>query len=300
MDQNFIKNAQSWGDGGQQWLNSIPDLISKYEKKWNIRVEKPFALSYNYVAPATQKTGSAVVLKIGYPDDEEFLNEIQALQVFNGNKTVRLLKTNLADSVILIEKITPGKPLSTYDDDNLATQIICSVIKELHKPLPNNHSFPSIDDWGKKAFNTFRKNSEGTFPQYLVTKAESLFKKLIHSATTSVLCHGDLHHDNILSSNREEWLAIDPKGVTAEPTYEVAAMIRNPYHKLRSINNLNSLLQQRIAILAHELNHDPQRIHSWCFVQTVISGLWSIEGGTKKPDHAIKVATALDSIEKVF
>src|SRR6266567_6137524 len=42
------------------------------------------------------------------------------------------------------------------------------------------------------------------------------------SSAEPVLVHGDLHHDNVLSSARAGWLAIDPKGVAAEPAYETS------------------------------------------------------------------------------
>lgn len=39
--------------------------------------------------------------------------------------------------------------------------------------------------------------------------------------------HGDLHHENILSSVREPWLAIDPKGLIGESEYEVISFLLN-------------------------------------------------------------------------
>src|SRR6266567_3540278 len=62
------------------------------------------------------------------------------------------------------------------------------------------------------------------------------------SSAEPVLVHGDLHHDNVLSSARAGWLAIDPKGVAAEPAYETAAMLRNPRSKLQQHPELEQIL----------------------------------------------------------
>ena len=59
-------------------------------------------------------------------------------------------------------------------------------------------------------------------------KAESLFAGLLASMDAPVVLHGDLHHFNILSAQRQPWLAIDPKVVPGEPAYETGAFIRNP------------------------------------------------------------------------
>lgn len=119
--------------------------------------------------------------------------------------------------------------------------------------------------------------------------------ELISSSETPVLVHGDLHHDNVLSSDREGWLAIDPKGIAAEPAYETAAMIRNPYKKIEDIQNLDEVFRKRIIILSEKLEFDPNRIRKWCLAQTILSGVWTRDDNDYVK-HALKVAHALDNI----
>ena len=123
-----------------------------------------------------------------------------------------------------------------------------------------------------------------------------LIEDLIASSATPVLVHADLHHDNVLSSKRDGWLAIDPKGIVAEPAYETAAMIRNPYNKLKDMENIEETLRSRILILSEELGFDPKRICNWCLAQTVLSGVWTRDD-TAYTKHALKVAQALDNIK---
>lgn len=298
MTDEFTQHTLERGDAGKLWLARIPEIIKACEENWQISVLPPFKLNYNYVAPATRKDGTQVVLKIGFPGDNEFISEVSALEVFNGEGTERLLETNSTNSAILIETVTPGNPLSELSDDEEATRTLARVMKKLWKPAPPGSNFITVLEWAKELSQLQSRfgGKTGPLPEYIVLKAQRYFKELTPSQDTPVLLHGDLHHDNVLSSDRGGWLAIDPKGVLAEPCYEVAAMIRNPYEKLKDIPNLEPLLEARIRIFSEELGFDPQRIQKWCIAQCVLSAVWNMDG-QKGWEHAIRVAEALDKID---
>jgi streptomycin 6-kinase len=81
-------------------------------------------------------------------------------------------------------------------------------------------------------------------------------------------------------------LAIDPKGVVAEPEFELAAVLRNPH----SIPDLytGSALARRGRQLAGGLGLDLERVLGWTFAQAVLSAIWSIEDGeVLQPDAPI-------------
>jgi streptomycin 6-kinase len=296
MDNQFKQNALSWGDDGAKWINRLPDMILEYEKKWEFKARKPFELNYNYVAPVDLLDGTKAVLKIGYPKNREFQSEITALNTFNSTGICRLLKADHENAVILIEQVIPGTVSGTIEDDDEATRILASVMKKLRKPLPDNNSYISITEWASVIPEYKAKHADDSLlPIHLLDKAEMLFNHLIQTSEEPVLLHGDLHHYNVLFSDERGWIAIDPKGVAAEPAYEVTAMIRNPYDKIEEIADLQPLLKRRIDILSEELKFDKTRIRDWCFAQCIISAIWSVEG-VKGPNHALRVAKALDNL----
>jgi streptomycin 6-kinase len=297
MNDEFVKNAEANGEEGREWLNKIPDIIKQTEERWSLKVLPPFKLNYNYVAPVQRADGSKAVLKIGFPKDKEFKIEIEALEVFNGEGIERLLEVDRENWAILIEQVTPGVPLSEMGDDEEATKILASVMKKLWKPLPEKNNFITISEWMKAIpeYMDRHRNSTGPLPINLVEKAQRLFEELIATSEKPVLVHGDLHHDNVLSSDRDDWLAIDPKGIAAERAYETAAMTRNPYETMKDVKNLKEVLTNRIMILSKELDLDPQRVLKWGLAQTVLSAVWNVESA-KGPDHAIKIAEVLDTI----
>lgn len=292
MNDEFVKNVITlYGDEGRKWLDSIPLKIETYRQKWGIEVFPPFVLSYNYVAPAKRSDGKDVVLKIGFLKDREFQNEIEALEVFDGDGIPKLIEADRKNAVILMEQVLPGVSLSTIEDDAKATRILASVMRKIRKPLPKNSRFITISEWTKELY----ENHSSSIPFNFIKKAQKVFEDLIDSSASPVITHADLHHDNVLSSDRDGWLAIDPKGIVAEPAYETAAMIRNPYKKLKDMENIEETLKNRILILSEELGFDPKRIHNWCFAQTVLSGVWTRDDAAYT-NHALKVAQALDNI----
>ncbi len=127
----------------------------------------------------------------------------------------------------------------------------------------------------------------------MVEKAENIFLELLASGDESVLLHGDLHHDNILSGSREPYLAIDPKGVLGEPCYEVGAFLRNPFPDLLDKGNPHGLMQRRVDMIVERLGFDRRRVIGWGMSQAVLSAIWCDEDGVDCMDGMLQVAEIL-------
>lgn len=298
MNDNFIQDVLSRGKIGKEWLDNLPQLIKYFENKWSIKCEDPYELSFNYVAPATRDDGSKVVLKIVFPSKDEFLSEASALQIFNGKGCAKLLEVDKEHFTMLLERTSPGTMLSTIANDEKATRILSSVIKKLGKPVPQTHNLQPISNITKNIpkYKTKFKGSKNPIPMYLLDKAEDLADMLIETTKELVVLHGDLHHGNILSAERERWLAIDPKGNFGDPVFETGAMLRNSYPTLMKQPDVKDILIRRIHIMSEELNIDPNRIQQWGLVQTVLSAVYRVEDHGSHWDHAIAVAEMLDTI----
>ena len=267
------------GDEGAAWLAGLPTILAGCATRWALTLKAHFEpLTYNYVAPALRADGRAVVLKAGVPGKERRQEEA-ALRIFSGHGIVELIDADAALGVMLLERLQPGTPLVELSDDDKATAIAAQVMRELWQPLPADHPFPTVADWGK-GFQRLRATFGGTtgpFDRSLVEQAESLFAELLASSDTPMLLHGDLHHGNILAAERAPWLAIDPQGVAGEPAYEVGAWMRNPTPQVFSWPNPARLLRRRADILAEHLGFNRDRMLAWSMAQAVLSAWWSYE-----------------------
>jgi streptomycin 6-kinase len=266
------------GAAGVAWLDRLPAIIADCARRWSLTVMPPFEdLSYNYVAPAMRADGTHVVLKAGVPHPE-LIRELEALRYFGGDGIVRLLDADADQGVLLLERLVPGTSLQDLDDDEQLTQVAACVMSHLWKPAPTEHSFATVTGWanGLRKLRACFDGGYGPFPPGLVDKAEGLFTELLSMGSEAILIHGDMHAGNILKSEREPWLAIDPKGVVGNRLYDVATFV-NSVPETRLESQVKHGLERRGNQIAEMLELDREQILGWTLAQAVLSGWWSFE-----------------------
>ena len=269
LEKNIIN---LYGDKGKQWLASLSRLVEQMEVEYGLSGLKQVKnLSYNYVLSGFQES-QPIILKLGL-DIEGFKRETAALKSFAGLGVVKVLAES--DGMLLLERAVSGVSLTSYfpEQDDDAIHITCDCLKQLHQALiPPIHAFPYVKDW------LVALNEDLNIPAHYLNKARQLRDDLLVTSPEPVLLHGDLHHDNMLQ-NGDDWIVIDPKGVIGEPSYEVAAFIRNPIPELLAQKNAENIISRRIARFAEFLELSERRIFDWCFVQGVLTWAWALEDG---------------------
>ena len=299
VPEGFARTQASLrGEAGAAWLDHLPAVTDELARRWSLRVGRQFPkLSYNWVAPALRGDGTPAVLKLSPPEDKEFKTEAAALTTFGGRGICRLLELDLTRGAMLLERLQPGTPLTALGDDEEATAVAAGVMRKLWRPAPPDHAFPTVSDWSR-GFERLRRRFDGgtgPMPERLVEEAEKLFAELLASGGDTLLLHGDLHQENILSAGREPWLAIDPKGVAGEAAYDTAALLHNPAGALGGTDP-GGLLERRLDVLSGELGLDRARIRAWGLAQAVLAAYWSLEDGGRVWDEALAFAGLLGEI----
>jgi len=270
LPDDFIQRITGvYGYSGSAWLKRLPDLIDEYCQHWSLEMEPPYEpLTYSYTAPGILSDGSKVVLKLAVPN-RELSTECEALRIFAGHGSVRLLEAAPEQGVLLLERIIPGGVLMNFDDDERATAIAIEVMQSLWKPISDDHNFPTTADWGK-GFKRLRNHFDGgtgAFPDYLVRKAEETFSELVH-----------------------------PKGVIGEPAYETGAFLRNPFPDLLDNVDIVQILERRVDQFSQGLGFDQERILGWAFSQAVLSAWWSYEDNEQDWREMLAVAEIFHDI----
>lgn len=211
-------------EGREDWLAALPETIGGLETVWSIHVGEPFQPGGQtaWVAPAT-RGGEDLVVKVlwRHPEAE---HEAEGLRVWDGDGAVRLHATAEVGSetvALLLERCWPGttlkgRPELEQDD------VVAGLLRRLWRRPPPAHRFHSLQSmcelWAAE-FEHRAADHRGRLDPGLERQGIALFRELPATAEHEVLLCTDLHAGNVLAAQREPWLVIDPKPLSAtQPT----------------------------------------------------------------------------------
>lgn len=276
LPKQFVQRLRDVHKGkAEEWLRDFDRLIYDCEKRWQMKMMPPFDLSFNFVAPAIRKDGTEVVIKLVIPGDE-FVAEVAALKLFNGNGIVKIIDVDIVKGILILERLIPGQTLASLENEEEAAHIASQVMKKLWIPAPSNSSsIPTIRHMEEKLMNIYKRNTEGLGPitKEILQEAVDTYRSMNAMPDKPFLLHGDLHHYNILMAVREPWLAIDPKGLIGDREYDVIQYLLN---KLPNGDSTH-VIEKRIDIFVKELNLDKKRILSRGFAHSVLATCWTVQ-----------------------
>jgi streptomycin 6-kinase len=295
LPENLTRNIVGvHQDKGVLWLKNFETLTKYCEETWSLQImTSPYPLSYNYVAPVVFHDGSEAVLKLGVPS-KEIDTEIEALRLYQGNGMARLIDADADKGILILERVKPGDTLKTIKNDEEATLLAAEVMRKIRVPAPENSIFPSTAQWAKglERLRQHYNGGTGPIPERMVRKAEDLYAKLNSTVKNPQLLHGDLHHDNILSAEREPWLAIDPKGLIGDPEYQVISFLMNNLPGDHAVE----IIKRRIDLFVEELDLHKDRVLAWAYSHSILSTWWCIEDHTDGVDDAIQTAEMFETL----
>ncbi|MBS1803379.1 MAG: hypothetical protein JST28_08425 [Acidobacteria bacterium] len=261
VSQQLIENCQKSPER-RAWLDGLPDLLSQLQIRWSIRTNDPFDqnATCSWVAPVTRFDGETAVLKIAMPHMEG-RDEIAGLRYWDGNCMVRLLEADPESGAMLIERCLPGSNLHS-EPETRQDEVIAQLLKGIWSqtcPSSDLSCFRPLS----RMVNSWREETMAQRHLWadadLVKEGLAVVAKLAEPAGTDVLLVTDLHAGNVLRSDREPWLAIDPKPFVGDRTYDLVQHLFNCEARL---HNEPQALIKRIASLAEV---DAHRLRLWAF-----------------------------------
>jgi streptomycin 6-kinase len=278
-------------------VSPLDARLTRAAVKWGIAVGEPYVDVYpgNLVYRCTLRDGTPAVIKTE-PDrspDDEFFTGLDAMVLYAGRGMVRVLELARDDRIVLMERVVPGETLWRAPID-LALEAAVSVMARLRRAAPDTESFPNVRAYHRAWPDHLRLyGGPGPIDASLFEIGERVFIELCDSAADPVVLHGDLHYGNVLSSDREGWLAIDPKGVSGEPCYEVGDLFRNRVDELYESSDPAQAMRRRVEGVADLTGFDPERIRAWALAQAVLSEVWTADDPARAHDIDMRAARLL-------
>jgi streptomycin 6-kinase len=211
----------------------------------------------------------------------EGAHEIQGLRFWDGDPTVRLLAADDDLGAMLIERCQPGTALRALPEAEQDV-IIAGLLRRLWRSPPMPHVFRPLAALTEYWSNQTLSDIEMWPDAGLVREGLALFKELPETAPARVLLATDLHAGNVLRSQREPWLVIDPKPFIGDPAYDATQHLFNCEARLRADP------EGTIRRVAGLLGVDHERVRLWTFARAAAEPRddWS-------DDASIAIASAL-------
>ena len=263
------------GSAGCCWLETLPALIETLCKRWRLTLEGDVVHGGMALILPARRENEPAILKISWID-ESTKDEAAALLAWGGQGAVRLFEYGPALGAMLLERLNNRSSLSTIEITPAIT-IAGHLLRRLAIPPPTS-LFPSLQTTATTFVHTFIQrweHSDYPTPRHVLDQARSLAKQLSASPENHLLVDYDLHYANILASQREPWLAIDPKVIIGDPEFGIAQLLWCRLEDIQAHRGLKYHFQALTEAAA--LNY--ARARSWTFVRCVDYWLWSVSVG---------------------
>lgn len=245
-----------------RWSLTKSTLVAETPRSWVFRVEQN---GRNYAALKILKSVAA---------DEEGRGA-RLLQWYEGDGAATVFDIH-GDTIFMewLGGVTLGDPARAGRDDE-TTIAFATVVGNLHRPRgdiieglqPLRERYQALFDTDVRAWPHTARD--------LYARSAGIALKLFDKPSAQLPLHGDLHHDNIVSSDRG-WLAIDPKGLLGDPAYELANFFINPERAGSAIADPRRIAA-RLDILTQRLDYPRKRVLGWAATHAALSACWDLE-----------------------
>jgi streptomycin 6-kinase len=253
-----------------RWLEALPARVAELERAWSLAVGRAFDTDTccSWVAPVQLANGSEAVLKIGIPH-REARYEAEALRFLDGRGAVRLLRASEDGFSLLLERCLPGTDLWSLGEED-ADDVGAHILRQLWREPPPEAPFETLSalvaEWCE---SLPREAPEAGYDAEIVAHVVELARELAATQPPAVLLHGDFHPGNVLSAQREPWLAIDCKPLVGDPAYDLAQWLSNRVEAAEQSPDPVARLRRQIDAFSRRLGLDSARIAGWALVKSL-------------------------------
>ncbi|GAA3392870.1 aminoglycoside phosphotransferase family protein [Streptomyces roseoviridis] len=282
------------GEAGRAFVAALPGRAEEFLGRWGLRVTGPSLYGVASLVLPVTRDGVPAALKLQLLD-EESEGEPVALRTWDGAGAVRLLEHDPGTGTMLLERADETRHLSTLGDSREAVRILAGLLRRLVAvPAP-----PGLRRLGDVAADMVAATPAaaarlGAEDAALLRDCAAAVREVMGEPGDRLL-HWDLHYDNILASEREPWLAIDPKPLAGDPGFDLLPALTDLWDEAGSggaagagkgagagagggVPDPGEVLW-RFDLLTEHLGLDRGRAVAWTLGRVLQNGLWDVEDG---------------------
>ena len=264
----------------REWLERLPRLAAECAAEWDLGLEEPYDTPRSLVVPA-----GGAVLKLNAPSHFDADHEADALACWAGQGAVRLLARDDERRALLLERCVPGRLLAEESADEVS--IMAGLLERLPGVAPTAHPFRLVADeaerWMEEVPGRWEDGGR-PFERSLLEAAIDVFGSVDRGA--SRLVNQDLHAWNVLRSEREPWLVIDPKPLVGEREIDGVGPLRNA-----GFTGDAAVVRRWLDALA-DLGMDRERLRGWGLAHALAWGFDHGRWSTRSIEAARTISRA--------
>ncbi len=253
-------------------------VFDTWLRRWSLMADGASIVTTSSDLLPVLRNGQAAMLKVARSNEE--LRGASLMVWYEGNGAVRVLEID--GPALLLERPQGGQSLvkmskEGFDDD--ATRVLCATVKRLHaereRAIPTN--LVPVERW----FGALMVSQKPA-----LAGSAAAARELLADPRDVGALHGDIHHGNVLHDVNRGWLAIDPKGLWGELSFDYANIFCNPDLEIATAPGR---LARQIAIVASEAGLDARRLLKWVLAYAGLSAAWCLED---RQDATLPLAVA--------
>jgi streptomycin 6-kinase len=209
------------------------------------------------------------------------------LRYVEGDGAVRVMAAD--EEALLMERAIGSRSLldmAVNGGDANAGEILAGTVAKLHRPraaaLP-----PALVPLERHFASLFERASTHA----LLGRSAAIARALLDTPRDVIPLHGDLHHSNVLDGGGRGWLAVDPKGLIGERTYDVANLLGNPWPHGEIVHSTERV-RRMAGLYANRLGMDGRRVLAFALAHASLAASWALDEGSD-PAYRLKCAEVL-------
>lgn len=211
---------------------------------------------------------------------------------WNGDGAARVLAHE--GPALLLERLPAVRSLAAMARaggaaDDEATRILCDVAAKLHAQAhrPPPPALTPLAQWFVPLVDgPARDEGDG-----VLRRGAEAARMLLATPREVIALHGDLHHENVLDAGARGWLAIDPKRLGGERTFDFANLFRDPDHQVAT---RPGRLARQSHVIAEAAKVDRIRLLQWTLAFCSLSAVWALDEDAS-PAEDLTIATLADA-----
>ncbi|MET9848147.1 aminoglycoside phosphotransferase family protein [Streptomyces ossamyceticus] len=270
----LAETRQSGGDGAQEWLSRLPDLLQQALDLRELTVERVQAPGgrSSLVLLVRQIDGTPAVLKLA-PERARPESERAALAHWDGRGAVELLNPGDTQGVLLLERLRPDLSVRSLPEAKALLEA-AATLRRLWVEPPEAHVFETVAERTGRQAEAMRAGAEADGEvRGLVEAALAAREELLAAAPEERLLHGTFRQSKVLAGDRLPWLAVGPDPVVGECAFDLARLVRDRVEDLIASPSGAATTRRRVRKLADSLDVDQERLRGWTLFRAVESGV---------------------------